>query len=71
MPNEPYVLVFPQRTPRLFGRKREWTWHVVGANGEIVIPPEGHRDSTDAVRALHEAAATLNAALEGGHIQVG
>ena len=29
----------------------EWTWRAVAANGEVVIPPEGHRDPTDAERA--------------------
>lgn len=33
----------------------EHRWRVKGANGEIVIPPEGHASEADAVRAFVRA----------------
>lgn len=49
----------------------EWRWRVKAANGEPVLPGEGHRDRTDAVRAFRaavaaavEALAALDAELE-------
>lgn len=46
-----------------------WRWRLLGANNEIVLPPEGHRDASDATRALTTAAALLHEALELGAIE--
>lgn len=38
----------------------EWRWRVVAENNEMVCEgAQGHRDSHDAVRAYHDAAATM------------
>ncbi len=48
----------------------EWRARLIAGNGQIVLPPEGHRDPTDVVRAWVNAAALLNEAIEAGAIHV-
>jgi uncharacterized protein YegP (UPF0339 family) len=44
----------------------EWRWRVRAENGEIVIPPESHRDERDARRAIGDAVdAVLHSLREG------
>ena len=42
--------------------KGEWRWRVRAKNGEIVIPPESHRDETDAKRAIVDASHAMKEA---------
>lgn len=43
----------------------DYRWRLLAGNGETVLPPEGHRDVTDAHRALTRAAELLALAILG------
>lgn len=58
----PHLEVYPDKGG-------EVRWRLVAGNGEIVIPPEGHRDQTDAARAMRRAHTLLGEALAAGAIE--
>lgn len=48
----------------------EVRWRLIAANGETVLPPQGHRDATDAKRALTRASGLLAQVLAAGEVYV-
>lgn len=65
-PRGPRVVIYPEAG----NAAGPFRWHLVAGNGEVVLPQEGHRDPTDARRAMERAAELLTAALAAGHVVV-
>lgn len=74
--DEPELEETPEPEPRVArveiytDHGAEVRWRLIGANGETVLPPQGHRDATDAKRALTRASALLAEVLEAGEVHV-